>query len=155
MSQNYYLMNEADNKTNSSDPKMKFLDDLFEDKNSKDPRNSSQSKKLLVNSKQSTSTEYSTQDKKIETIFSVKIFVGLLLSFFFLSYIFKFNLMIIVPLVMISLFIYFVKSYGNRNYRQHVNSIRKGLKSIINKFKNRNNDSNPIEKSFRDYILLK
>ena len=157
MSQNYHLMNDANEQRNTkSDPKMKFLDDLFEDKNSRCPRNNSQSKTLLVKSKvESTGAEYSNQGKKIGPILSAKIFIGLLMSFFFLSYVFKFNLMIIVPLTLISLFIYLVKSNGNRNYHHHVKSIRKGFKSIINKFKNRNSDASIMEKSLRDYMLLK
>jgi len=155
MSQNYQLMKEKEDHLIYNNPKMKFLDNLFEDKIAK----SQDSKSISVNTRKKElapkETEYSNLESKRAPIISLKIFIGLLFSFFFLSYVFSFRLMIVVPLTLISLFLYLINLKGNKNYHQHVKSIRRGLQNLIKKIKRRNNKKSEEEKHGIDYILLK
>jgi hypothetical protein len=155
MSHNYQMINKKEDQIIYNNPKMKFLDDLFEDKVDKslDSRTISiETKKVEVNVQE---IENSILEHKRAAIFSLKIFIGLLLSFFFLSYVFSFRLIMVVPLTLISLFLYLVKMKGHRNYHQYVKSIRRRFHSIIKKIKRRNKQTIKVEKLGMDYILLK
>ena len=159
MSRKSQLTNEMDGYTTYDNKKMKFLDDLFEDNPSKTQYCLLKRKTPIINPKtdqtETQDGDCSLDNKKRTPIFSVKIFIGLLFSFFFLTYVFSFDLMIVVPLSLISLFIYLARSKGNRNYNHYVKSIRKGLKSIVSKIKNKDTEASSFDKSCKDYILLK
>jgi hypothetical protein len=155
MSQNYQLMSEKEDHLIYNNPKMKFLDDLFEDKiirshNAKSISLDTKKKEFVLKEE-----EYSNLETKRAPIISLKIFIGLLFSFFFLSYVFSFRLMIVVPLTLISLFLYLINLKGHKNYHQHVKSIRRGLHNLFKKIKRRNNETSEEEKHGIDYILLK
>ena len=155
MSQNHQLMSEKEDHLIYNNPKMKFLDDLFEDKIIR----SHNAKSISLNTKKKEfvlkEIEYSNLETKRAPIISLKIFIGLLFSFFFLSYVFSFRLMIVVPLTLISLFLYLINLKGHKNYYQHVKSIRRGLHNLFKKIKRRNNETSEEEKQGIDYILLK
>ena len=143
-----------------NDKKMKFLDDLFEDNLDNSPYSLLNLKSVAINIPiqkiESLEGDNSENSNVGKPFISVNIFIGILFSFFLLSYMFSFDLMIVIPLSIISLFIYQAKSKGSRNYSHYRDSIRKGLKNIIKKIKNNGTEENSsLEKSCMDYKLLK
>jgi hypothetical protein len=160
MSLNSQQTNDFDGCIAVNDKKMKFLDDLFEDNLDKSPYSLLNPKSVSINLPikkiDNLDGDNSESSNTGKPFLSINIFIGILFSFFLLSYTFSFNLMIVVPLSIISLFIYQARSKGSRNYYHYRDSIRKGLKNIIKKIKNNGTEENSsLEKSCMDYKLLK
>jgi hypothetical protein len=103
--------------------KKKFLDNLFESKLGSHIQTEEQS-------------DYKLPRLPIDQFFSFKAWMGTLLSFFLLSYMFSFNLLITIPLIFIGLLIYSVLSLGYKHLADILKIARKYIK--IKYFSNRN-----------------
>jgi hypothetical protein len=79
-------------------------------KNSKNTYLNNTNKNLLLN--------------KMSSIFGLKIWMGTVLSFFLLCYVFSFRLIVVIPLLFLALIIYTVMSLGHSYYMHYVKQIR-------------------------------
>jgi len=160
MSLNSQQRKDSDGYTAINDKKMKFLDDLFEDNLEKSPylvlSNNSVALNPPIKKINGIDRDKLERSEIGKPMLSVNIFIGVLFSFFFLSYIYSFNLMVIIPLSIISLFIYQATFKGSRFYSHYRDSIRKGLKKLMRKCQNNGTEENSsLERSSVDYKLLK
>jgi hypothetical protein len=120
--------------------KKKFLDNLF-DSGLSSP---TQSKEI---------SDYKLPDLPIDEVFGFKVWMGTLLSFFFLSYVFSFNLLIIIPLIFLGLLIYSVITLGNKHLVDCVKMARKYIK--MKYFSgNRGNKGCEVIEEGREYKLM-
>ena len=148
------MFEKVEKDTNLADDskKMKFLDDLFDSKSEYLSTGSAVDRTYvrLIDS-EDYSRQYSNESKmedekkensknstslyEINRIFGLKSWIGLILSFFFLCYVFSFKMIIIIPLLCLVFIIYSVMSYGNIFYYNYLKKIRVFVKSTIRKIK--------------------
>jgi hypothetical protein len=147
--------------------KRKFLDSLFdssldstcvsfESNKSIDTFESSQGdSKINSYSKGSKNSTTHSSNKlpelPIDKIFGLKTWIGTLLSFFLLTYIFSFKLLIVIPLLFTGLIIYLVMTLGHKYLINCMKKTRKYIKWRLNKS---NSKENSTSDEGRDYKLI-
>jgi hypothetical protein len=109
MSGKYELMPNGKNK----DTKMDFLENLLNNK---------------INSSNVKSDTSAT---------SVKVFIGSMLSFFILCYMFSFNLYYVIPLTLITLLTFAILIKSKKVYVDYIKRIRRCVRKKMNSFKSK------------------
>ena len=147
--------------------KRKFLDSLF-DSNLDSTCESFESNKSIdtfeICQGDSKNNSYSMSSKNsatnssnklpeltIDKIFGLKTWIGTLLSFFLLTYIFSFKLLIVIPLLFTGLIIYLVMTLGHKYLIDCMKKTRKYIKWRLNK---RNIKENSTSDEGREYKLI-
>ena len=126
--------------------KMKFLDNLFDTPSEKVTNcNSNENENITIErsylkledeykEKPLKSVKEEKTDKntklfrKVGNIFTFKLWIGTVLSFFFLSYVFSLRMIIVIPLLFFGLIIYTIISLGHKYYSHYVKQIRHFVK---------------------------
>ena len=141
--------------------KMKFLDNLFDSKTDNSSNDTTfdrtyiklsdsadYSKLHLKETKRENSVSFSSinEDNKI---FGLRTWIGLVLSFFFLCYVFSFRLVVVLPLLFSVLIIYSVMSYGNKHFNLYLKKIRSYVRSKIRKIKGKYEDSEEYNSEYK------
>ncbi len=131
--------------SSKSESKMKFLDSLFDSpseqpstcqEKEKEPEPTHYERSYIkleeskLNCQENFEKSYNKEKdsprllRKMSKIFGLKIWMGTLLSFFLLCYVFSFRLIVVVPLLFLALIAYTVMCLGHKYYLHYVRVIR-------------------------------